>query len=119
MPRRKFDPDALRREMDAQRDAFRDSARSEMQRLGDARTRLRAVWQDARDEDLLFELQRRAHKLAGRGGTFGFPQVSDTARALEIEMDRIIGSNTPMGTQDMETLSEMIEGVGNAIKAMS
>ncbi len=119
MPTRKFDPDVLRREMDAQRDAFRDAARSELQRLGDARTRLQAVWQDERDEDLLFELQRRAHKLAGRGGTFGFPQVSDTARALEIEMGRIIGSDMPIGAQDMETLSEMIEGVGNAVNAMS
>ncbi len=119
MPSPEFGPDTLRRAMESQREAFHGFARTEMQRLNDARDRLWAVWQDERDEDLLFELQRRAHKLAGRGGTFGFPKISETARALEIEMDRIIRSDEPIETPDMEMLSNMVGKVEAAVDVMS
>lgn len=119
MKPRKFDPDALRREMENQREAFRQSAATESRNLADAQTRLQAVWLDGRDEDLLFELQRRAHKLAGRGGTFGFPQVSETARALEIEMDRIIKSADPIAAPDVDLLGDMVRKVQSAVDVMS
>ena len=119
MKRRKFDPEVLCREMEEQREAFRQSASTESARLVDAQARLRMVWQDGWDEDLLFELQRRAHKLAGRGGTFGFPQVSETARALEVEMDRIIRSAEPVGAPDMDLLGDMVGKVQAAVDVMS
>ena len=80
--------------------------------------RLQSIWQDERDEDLLFEFQRRAHKLAGRGGTFGYPEVSDTARALEVEMDRIIKSPAPLAVQDVDSVSALIGRMEAAVAAM-
>lgn len=118
MSPRKFDPEILRREMETQRSAFREIACTEMQRLGDARARLQTAWQEERNEDLLFELQRRAHKLAGRGGTFGFPQVSDTARALEVEMDRIIKSSAPLVSGDIDSVSGLVSQVETAVASM-
>jgi chemotaxis protein histidine kinase CheA len=118
MSSREFNPEVLRREIEAQRGVFCQNASLEMQRLGDARARLEAVWQDERDEDLLFELQRRAHKLAGRGGTFGYPQVSDTARALEVEMNRIIKSSDPIAAKDMDTVAGLVVEMAAAVAAM-
>ena len=119
MKPRRLDPEALLREAENQREAFRQSATTECQRLADAQARLQAVRQNGRDEDLLFELQRRAHKLAGRGGTFGFPQVSETARALEVEMDRIIRSSEPVGAPDVDLLGDMVSKVQSAVDVMS
>ena len=119
MSPRRFDPDVLRREMEEQRGAFLESARIETGRLGAAQERLQAVWQSELDEDLLLELQRRAHKIAGRGGTFGFPQVSETARALEREMDRIIRASKPMGAKDVQAIGDMLERVRLAVETMS
>ena len=37
-------------------------------------------------QELLEELHARLHKLAGSGGTFGFPELSSQARALEVSI---------------------------------
>ena len=40
------------------------------------------------DGDLLGEVESQLHKLAGSGGTFGFPELSRQARALELAVRR-------------------------------
>lgn len=117
--RRKFDPDTLRRELDAQREAFRDIARGQMDALEAAFIVLQGDATKRADEELLFELHRHAHKLAGRGGTFGFPQVSETARALEIEMDRILRAGEPLNAGDIAGIGTMMADIGTAVDGMA
>ena len=38
------------------------------------------------------DLVRAAHALAGSGATFGFPDVSRLARALELQLQPVVGS---------------------------
>lgn len=45
-----------------------------------------AAQHPARRDDALANLESIAHKLAGLGRTFGFPEVTDTGRALEIAL---------------------------------
>ena len=66
----------------------------------------------------LFEFQRRAHKLAGRGGTFGYPELSEVARTMETEMDRIIRSESPVNSQEVDRIAEMISAVEGAVTSM-
>ena len=117
--RRKFDADALRRELDAQRDAFRDTARGQMDTLEAAFVILQEDVTKRADEEHLFKLHRHAHKLAGRGGTFGFPQVSETARALEIEMDRILRAGEPLNAGDIACIGAMMAEIGTAVDGMA
>lgn len=48
------------------------------------------LWEDAqnpaRRDAALTDLESVAHKLAGLGRTFGFPEVTDAGRALEIAL---------------------------------
>lgn len=49
--------------------------------------RIRALWVSTRgagDTQGLRELVREVHSIAGSGGTFGLPAVSESARALEL-----------------------------------
>lgn len=62
---------------------YRDYAR----RLPDKLKEISSTWEQLRaskwDLNLLKQLHRQAHTLAGSGTTFGFPKVSEAARTLE------------------------------------
>lgn len=51
-------------------------------------------------ESVLSELHQKLHKLAGSGGTFGFPQLSQAARELETQVQALLhtqdGVNKPV-----------------------
>lgn len=56
-------------------------------RLPERLEEIEITWKEVRDRgwalDALRELHRLTHSLTGAGGTFGFPEVTRTARALE------------------------------------
>lgn len=60
------------------------------ERLAADRVAAARLWADAGNPELradaLAELESIAHKLAGLGRTFGFPDVTDTGRAFEISL---------------------------------
>ncbi len=60
-----------------QRDYLRDAP----ERLAELRKDL-AAWR-AGEPDALESLRQRFHRLAGSGGSYGFPQVTDISRAME------------------------------------
>ena len=64
------------------------------------REQIRAALAEHRGEDL----RRVAHSLSGSGATFGFPNVSDAAEALERALDQGLEWND-------------INGLGNALLA--
>jgi len=110
---------ALQAEIEAYRGEFCANAAKEFECLSSALEVVKAAGRDGADEDTLFELQRRAHKLAGRGGTFGYHDLSSTARTLEVEMDRAIRSSEPMTPSGLERISGMIDAVGAAVRSLS
>lgn len=59
-------------------------------RLLEARQLLAACRQAPADDDRLRELHRSVHKLAGTAGTFGMPEVSRDARAIEDDLDQLL-----------------------------
>lgn len=55
-----------------------------------------SLWQrmHAGDDPVILgeDLVRAAHALAGSGATFGFPEVGRLARALELQLQPVVGS---------------------------
>lgn len=110
---------ALQVEIEAHRGEFCANAAKEFECLSTALEVVKGAGLEGADEDTLFELQRRAHKLAGRGGTFGYHELSASARTLELEMDRVIRSAEPMTASELDGISAMIDAVGAAVRSMS
>jgi diguanylate cyclase (GGDEF)-like protein len=52
-------------------------------KLGEIESGWNSLWRLRWDAETLRTLHRRAHSLVGSGATFGFPALSETARALE------------------------------------
>ena len=65
----------------------------------------------------LDELRRAFHKLAGSGGSYGFPEVSARSRAGEIEAKRLLDATAPVSAAGFATLREMVEAVAGAFVA--
>lgn len=59
-------------------------------RLLEARQLLAACREAPADDGRLRELHRCVHKLAGTAGTFGMPEVSREARAIEEQLDVLL-----------------------------
>lgn len=88
-------------------DAFlvlqRDYLREAPARLAELRKDLAAF--RSGEADALESLRQRFHRLAGSGGSYGFPKVTDIARAME---HRIITPPAP-GPQDAERFDQAIQ----------
>lgn len=56
---------------------------------------LEAAWSDGPEEGRLKAVQSAAHKLAGSGGTFGLPLMSQAARALEHLVQAALKGDAP------------------------
>ncbi|AXS39853.1 Hpt domain-containing protein [Breoghania sp. L-A4] len=103
--------------------AFRQQA------IADART-LRALGATAHHEQndeargaALSAIQTLAHRLAGRGGTFGFPEISTIASELEVSIDAVLPrhSGLPAGASTVaraSALPKTAPGVSERIQAL-
>lgn len=51
---------------------------------------------------------RLVHSLAGAGGTFGFPEVSEVSRGLERLLKTCLGSETPLNEIEIEEIESFL-----------
>jgi chemotaxis protein histidine kinase CheA len=78
-------------------------------RLGELRddlTRLRR-----HEPDALEQLRRRLHKLAGSGGSYGLPGVTDASRAGERAAQHLLEAGTPPSEADVAELEALVRQV--------
>ena len=86
--------------------------------LRDAPARLAELRKDlaafqAGEPDALESLRARFHRLAGSGGSYGFPRVSEISREME---QRILTPPAPT-PQEADIFEEAIEGLKSALDA--
>ena len=68
-----------------------------------------------RDEGAALSAQRQAfHRLAGYGGSYGFPEVSTRSREAEHLAQRLIAAATPLNSGDLVSIDGAIDGVAEA-----
>ena len=92
------------------------------QYLADAPDRLAELWSTfARvqfgDPAALEKLQSLTHRLAGTGGAYGFPGVTDAARAVELACRALRDAGRTPVPSELAGLRVMIEGVADAFGA--
>jgi HPt (histidine-containing phosphotransfer) domain-containing protein len=97
----------------AESDGFFDELRREYlseapARLAELRTDLAAA--QAGEAGALVSLRTRFHRLAGSGGSYGFPEISESARAAE---RRLIADPEP-GPSAFDQLEAAVELIAGA-----
>jgi len=60
------------------------------------------------------ELRQAFHRLAGSGGSYGFPSVSTRSREGERLASRLAGADTAVAPEDLEALRASVDGVAHA-----
>lgn len=86
----------------------RDYLRDAPERLAELRKDLAAF--RAGEKDALESLRQRFHRLAGSGGSYGFPRVTEVSRAME---ERILTDPTPT-VADADLFEQAIHDVRDA-----
>lgn len=92
--------------------------------LKDAPLRISELWAllervERGERRALDELGRALHKLAGSGGSYGFPGISDRSRTAEQGIQRVLASGAGVSESDLGALRSMIEDVVRAFAAAS
>lgn len=62
----------------------------------------------------LVGLRRAFHRLAGSGGSYGFPAVSSKSRDGERVIQRLESAGIPVNPGDISALDQCVEDVANA-----
>jgi diguanylate cyclase (GGDEF)-like protein len=62
-------------------------------------------------------LHRLTHSLTGAGSTFGFPEVSRTARVLERFLKTVLDGSGPSGAEAAAEIERLLQGVRRAAQA--
>jgi hypothetical protein len=68
----------------------------------------------AGDRAALPELRQGFHRLAGSGGSYGFPSVSTRSREGEGLASRLAAVDAPIAPVDLESLRASVEGIALA-----
>jgi len=79
-------PDVVREKLKALKIRYIESLPERLESLASGLHALYAS--DAYDEDVFYGARNTSHKLAGSGQTFGFFGISDTARQIELQIER-------------------------------
>lgn len=93
----------------------RDYLRESPARVAELRAALSAVEQG--EAGAMDTLRRQLHKLAGSGGSYGFDDVSTSARAGETVARRLFESGAAPGVADLAALRAAIDAVAAAFDA--
>jgi len=64
----------------------------------------------------LDELQRHFHRLAGSGGSYGFPLITDRSRAGEHSMQALAAAGRPLERADFAVIEQHVLGVADAFR---
>lgn len=74
---------------------------------------------DGWNAPLLQAMLQLAHRLAGSGATYGFPAISESARALEEALKPIAARQTPPSSPEQTEVSARLLELSTAITAAS
>jgi HPt (histidine-containing phosphotransfer) domain-containing protein len=94
------------------RAAYLDEAPERVRDLSAALGRLRL-----RDRSALEDIQRYFHRLAGSGGSYGFPDVTTTSRAAEVDVRQIVEAGRDPVRADFEMIEAAILALSSAFHA--
>lgn len=87
-------------------------------RLPERLEEIEITWKEVRDSgwapDPLRDLHRLSHSLTGAGGTFGYPEVTRTARGLERCLKECLDSSVPLGEQAAARVETLISELRQA-----
>ena len=64
----------------------------------------------------LDELQRYFHRLAGSGGSYGFPLITDRSRTAEHAMRELAATERPLERTDFALIEQHVLGVADAFR---
>lgn len=103
--------DPLDAAMQALRAEYLAESPERVRELSEALGRLRA-----KDAAALADLQRYFHRLAGSGGSYGFPLITDCSRAAELAVSRLASKGRPLVREDFAALEQSILGVTDAFR---
>lgn len=80
---------------------------------------LRALWERAKGGEAaaLTDLKRALHKLAGSGGSYGFPDVSARSGEGELVAQRLVDAGGAPEPAALEELRSLIAAVAEAFEA--
>ncbi len=73
-------------------------------RLEDLDVKLESVAKEPEDTTVLDEVMRGFHSLAGIGGTYGFPAISDRARRAEHVCTSVLRERRAIASVELEQL---------------
>ncbi|MDH3639893.1 MAG: Hpt domain-containing protein [Gammaproteobacteria bacterium] len=79
-----------------------------------ARQQLGEACNESNSNAALRDIRARAHHLAGSGGIFGLPEVSEAAAPLEEFIDAIVDRGATISEAQGEDLDHLIETLRNA-----
>ena len=105
-------PDPLEAAMLALRAEYLFEAPERVRELSAALGRLRTG-----DASALKDLQNYFHRLAGSGGSFGFPGVTERGRTAEHMVIRLVGEARTPQHEDFAILEEHVLNVAEAFQA--
>lgn len=71
---------------------------------------------EAGEQGALSELRQALHKLAGSGGSYGFPEVSSRSREGELTAERLTASAEALGPPLLDKLRDLLRGVSEAFE---
>lgn len=103
--------DPLEAAMHALRAEYLAESPERVRELSAALGRLRA-----KDAAALTDLQRCFHRLAGSGGSYGFPLVTDRAREAEQSASRLASTGRPLEREDFALLEQHVLGLADAFR---
>jgi HPt (histidine-containing phosphotransfer) domain-containing protein len=68
------------------------------------------------ESSALVELQRCFHRLAGSGGSYGFPLITDRSRTAEHSMQELAATERPLERADFAVIEQHVLGVADAFQ---
>ena len=104
-------PDSLEVALRALRAEYLFEAPERVRELSAALGRLRA-----RDTSALEDLERYFHRLAGSGGSYGFPEITERSRTAEHAIARLAAEARPLRREDFDVLEAHVLSVAEAFQ---
>jgi chemotaxis protein histidine kinase CheA len=103
--------DRLEAELRALRAEYLAEAPERVRELSAALGRLRT-----RDLSALADLRLYFHRLAGSGGSYGFPEITSRSRAAELAVGALISGGRPLERADFVTLEQHVLAVAEVFR---
>ena len=103
--------DSVNRELEAMRAEYRESLPARLARIESLRLELAG---GAAAAARIAELYREVHSIAGSGRTFGYPALTDAARAAEAFLEPYRAGAAP-GAADWARLRPLLEALERAL----